>query len=136
MIKYSQFSKWKTIIVRSFFELAEEWRLQVRSKLYFSNSSYWILGPIVFSIIFLSIRAPQIEQQEHTYSATYQLNTNCRSKNTSNVTLYFKAKSGTDIRCSSIFKENLTCQNLTYGMINHYPKIKFTIFVCRCLLYH
>jgi hypothetical protein len=88
------------------------------------------LAPFVFSIIALSIREPRIDQQEYSYSMDYQISTNCPSRR-AYISLYFLSVEG--IKSFSFpFKHNLTCKNLTYGMINHRSKKIIPMFSYRC----
>jgi hypothetical protein len=56
----------------------------------------------------------------------YQINTNCKSKSKSDITLIFESKVEEKKPCIVRFKDNITCQNLTYGMIDNYPKNNYS----------
>lgn len=91
-------------------------------KTFFFNSSNWLLVPLLFSIISLTIRSARIDQQQYFYSVDIHINNTCPSKRESNITFILQPSSSFDEskRCLSSPKHHslVTCENLTYGV--HY----------------
>ncbi len=58
-----------------------------------------------------------------------QVNTTCPSREALYIRLYFVPSDQERKNCLLPFKHNITCENLTYGMIDNYSKKFFLCFL-------